>query len=458
MKYSIVKIKAVSLLLSVSMILFTSTGIAENVMRLEGCDPNKPAFKALIDNHPEIETETVSNIVYSTEELVGGLLSGEFNYDTFVMNSSAFDVNRLIEKGYCSSLESSAPIMSSVQQMYDPIQKMVMKNETAYGVPFYCYISYFRYSPEAWSAANLTKQDVPQSFEQLLDFLENWIERIKECPDEITVCVVNTFDEDHYGPHSYVSFLVDRLVANHIMQCNYAGEPIRFDTPLFRNILERCQQIGKALYEYEPQAKTEFGLFYDWQGMRGLECMIPLRITCEQPILIKANVFLAFSNIRTNYPNLASEYLENVLAYMKPEDAAYLYPDAEPVEDAEYMRSMNLLGSQLKILEDQYDTLNAADDPLAQLTLKDQIDDLKREYDKMANSEERYIISPNDLAMYHQYGEHLYFQAPSVFDPAREEGQTMRQLRDRFSQGNMPIDQFVKRVDTLAYMLESESQ
>lgn len=73
------------------------------------------------------------------------------------------------------------------------------------------------YSPEAWAEAGLTKADVPDSFTGLLDFLDAWILRMEEQPmDHISVC--NAFDEEQYGAHSYILYLVQALVDNHIMQ------------------------------------------------------------------------------------------------------------------------------------------------------------------------------------------------------------------------------------------------
>ena len=46
----------------------------------------------------------------------------------------------------------------------------------------------------------------------------------------------------------------------------------------------------------------------------------------------------------------------------------------------------------------------------------------------MAVSEQRYLISENDLNLYRTYGENLYFQPPSIFDPSTEEGQNVKQL------------------------------
>ena len=97
-------------------------------------------------------------------------------------------------------------------------------------------------------------------------------------------------------------------------------------------------------------------------------------------------------------------------------------------------------------------------EPVERNTLQDQVDMMKREWEQMSMSEERYLISENDLRLYRNYGDNLYFQAPSIFDPSTEDGQNMKQLRDRFCTGNLSADQFISRLDELAWILEQEGQ
>ncbi|MEF9880137.1 MAG: hypothetical protein RR975_12035 [Clostridia bacterium] len=327
-----------------------SSTIAETTLYLAGSDKNSEEYQMFTAAHPELTVNTETNIYLSTNEIISAFLTGEFPFDTFVMTSSSFDIKQMLFKGYCASLTSSSLLSAEIQKMYEPIQTLLTQDASVYGAPFYCYVGYYVYSPEAWAQAGLSEQDVPTSFEEYLDFLEVWVERIINHPeDDISIC--NMFDSEQYGEHSYISYLVDRLVSNHIMQCNYANEPIRFDTPLFRNLLARCQSIGADLYTYEPVQKGEYGLFDDLYGMRQLQYLVPLRLTADQPILIKGTLYTAFLNVRSQHQELAMEYLENCVTCIPPEVGAYLYRDAQPVEDPEYKRAMDAVQSEIQALE-----------------------------------------------------------------------------------------------------------
>ena len=84
------------------------------------------------------------------------------------------------------------------------------------------------------------------------------------------------------------------------------------------------------------------------------------------------------------------------------------------------------------------------------------MDEKTREWESLAESEYRYLISPEDLQLYRTYGENLFFQQPSIFDPSTENGMNMKQFRERFANGELSAKQFVSRLDELAWMLEME--
>lgn len=448
-----IRLKKAGALLFCILCITASCALGETTLHLGGSDKNSPEYKAFVSAHPDITVTTETNIYLSTDEIISALLTGEFPFDTFTMTSSSFNIRQMMEKGYCSPLDSTL-LDAELEQMYSPIQQLVSCEGETYGAPFHCYVGYYTYRPDAWEAAGLSAEEVPTSFEEYLDFLESWVARIKENPED-EISVSNLFDSEQYGPHSYISYLVDRLIENHIMQCNYANEPLRFDTPLFRTLLARCQSIGKDLYTYEPEQKGNLGLFEDLYGMRELKHLVPLRLTTEQPILIKASLYTVFLNARSENKAIATEYIENCVSYMEPEFGAYLYRDAQPVEDPEYKRGMDAVQASIDALKESLadETLDSQERGL----LEEQLGQKQLTWDEMAASEERYLVSENDLKLYRSYGENLYFQPPSIFDPATEDGKNLKQLRDRFCTGGLSAEQFIQELDRLAWMLEMEA-
>lgn len=183
---------------------------------------------------------------------------------------------------------------------------------------------------------------------------------------------------------------------------------------------------------------------------------MPLRMTADQPVLIKATLYMLFVNERSQHQKLAREYLEASLACIRPEVAACLYRDAEPVEQEGYAHSIDLLQEEIDALEQKLSDSTTTIEPIELNTLRDQLAEKKLELDLISTYEQRYLVSPEDLEAYHNYGDCLYFQPPSIFDPSTEEGRNVRQLRDSFSTGNLTVEQFIARLDEMTWILEME--
>lgn len=422
---------------------------------LGGCGQSDEAYLALCSAYPEVTIHAESNWYLSTTELVNAFLCNEFPFDTFMMNSSSFDYSTLIAKGYCGTLTSDAYLCNEIERMLPAVQQLVQNSGELYGVPVYCNLQYYMYNPEAWEAANLTEADVPTSFEEYLDFLEMWVARIRDNPEhDISIC--NSFDGEQYGEHSYVQYLVEMLLDQYVMQCNYAGEPLSFSSPVFRTLLLRCQETGRALYAYEPRGKGAYALFDVNNGMHGLANLVPLRLTTDQPVLIKATLHSAFLNAASTETVIATQYLKNCLTYLDATIQAYLYTDAQPVESPQYATILSALQQTIDNLE-----AKLADETLdtqTRINLQERLCEKQVQWQQMSESAARYIVSPDDLANYYQYRDTLYFQPPSVFDPSTEEGIRVKQLCNRFCTGDLSANQFIAELDDLAWMLEMEQQ
>ena len=102
-------------------------------------------------------------------------------------------------------------LTEKLSEMYEPIQRLLTHDGNIYGAPFHCYVGYYTYCPDAWAEAGLTTEDVPTSFVEYLDFLEAWAERIRDNPED-DISVSNAFDSEQYGEHSYISYLVSRMI------------------------------------------------------------------------------------------------------------------------------------------------------------------------------------------------------------------------------------------------------
>ncbi len=432
--------------------MLTGNAFAGRSVCFYGFNSSSPGYTYFVKTHPGIKVRKNKTVYYNTQQILNGFITGELPYDVFTLWSNSFDIRLLMEKGYLAPITGNESIQSAMEGMYAPFREQLSYNGVLYGVPYGCSISYYAYDPDAWAAAGLTAEDVPTSFTGYLDFLEQWISRIQEMPeDDIRVC--GYFDEKQYGAHSYTLYLVQLLMDNHILQSSYSNQPLRFDTDEMKALLERCQSIGRELYVCEPAQGGTYSLFTDASSFHSLFYYIPLRLTEDQPMLIKASMSAGFINVNSKEVEVSQDYLEQQLQRMAVEDQAYFYPDVNNVANESHVE----LAARLRELIDAAEAKLENDDLTADERDEILADIEKKEYYYEVTASKMYVIPPEDIEIYKQYGNSLYFQAPSVFDPNTDDGQRVRRLEEQYALGDITTDQFVKELDHLAQMLELEN-
>ena len=190
--------------------------------------------------------------------------------------------------------------------------------------------------------------------------------------------------------------------------------------------------------------------------MHSLLCYVPLRLTEDQPILLKATIIAGFINIRSQEIELSKEYLGQKLQNMSDGDAVYFYPEAQPVENENQKRLAEALADTIAGLETELNSDSLTEEE--RTAMNERLEAKKAQYAKVTDPAGMYDISPEDLEIYKQYGDRLYFQGPSVFEPNTEDGQRVRRLEEQYALGEITTDQFVKELDHLAQMLELENE
>ncbi len=199
------------------------------------------------------------------------------------------------------------------------------------------------YVPDAWEASPYRDMTPPSSVEEILDFLEIYL----ETPHD-GFCFIHDATDGWWG-RLWVVTLLMRCWA---IQSNYAKIPLRYNNPEFIRLLERTVDLFNRLLKVEKGRKNQKGrqLFQDNLFSRGptgnnldtitYASLIPWRLTKDQPPLI--HVMADFYCVRTgsSYEDRAAELLERIIpgreAYCSREIRPLIYefinPDRVDVE------------------------------------------------------------------------------------------------------------------------------
>ena len=224
--------------------------------------------------------------------------------DAAVLRLYNDDLQPFIEADFLADLSASPAIAQAVSRMPEWLQQLVTTDDgQILALPTSAIVRPFYWYPDAWEGAGLSAEDVPQSFEELLDFLDAWS---KNKPHK-NVCVSRLVRWDIGEERlAYVHWLMKTLLKSHIAQQYHAGETLSFQTPVFIELAEHARKTGITLYETEPGQQKRQNMLQLFQndisggehanGGRpyGLSHSIPLRLTADQPALTGCSVEVAF--------------------------------------------------------------------------------------------------------------------------------------------------------------------
>ncbi len=359
-------------------------------------DDRNEACQTFKQAHPNVEFTAGFEYYSATETYLDALSKSHF--DLFGISTNVYDCREVMEKGSCADLSKSDVVQVALARMHAPIREQLKYDVKVYGIPTGISFSAFSWCDDAFQAAGLSEADVPNTYPQLLDFLDSWIGRIKVDPID-NISVNNMFDETYYGKGSYVRYLLDILMDCYVTQCEYAGEPMQFDKPEFRELLDRTKTVGEALYDAEPRRKGKMQLFSNtlncWSYHEiddGLSHVIPMRLREDQPALIKAQMDMLCVGADGGQSDLALAYLENALNHMDQYAQTFAFTDSDPLERADL--ESQIADQQDRIDETRRNLENLDKNAPTRAELENDLLNQTQMLQKMQSDEYRYFI-PN---------------------------------------------------------------
>ncbi|MDD3412318.1 MAG: extracellular solute-binding protein [Eubacteriales bacterium] len=285
--------------------------------------------------HPEVSIKLLS---YSSRITEMDLLMKD-GLDAAALYSGSLDMDALKSAGVLYDLSESAVIREAVSRMHPDIQKYVTDDAgRIVALPYSLYDPSFYWLQSAWDAAGLTEEDVPQSYTQLLDFLEKWMARTAEHPEKkICVSRLTYYTVTGVREYEFTNWLMDMLRYCWEYQQRFAGQPVHYDNPQFYELAERTREIGAALVHSEPSHKKRQKMLelFTFESPSandgrayGVSHAIPLRLTGDQPALMNFGGYMWVIRADAPHPEDALALLEAVCLESANNSCAYaLYAD-----------------------------------------------------------------------------------------------------------------------------------
>lgn len=443
------------LTLCLTVSLVASVACAENIVTYGGTLAYEVGYEEFLKDYPNTTIDWPDQVYPSTSAFTTALLTREFDCDLFTWPTNAVDWPTLIDKGYCLDLSGSHTLMEMVGQMHPRIAEQAMKNGRLYALPTNITFRFYQINEDIWTRAGFTLADVPQSFPELLDFLERWCDRIEEEP-KANIRVIGGWDSSSYTKSSYISLLSHMLIEESMMQMQYAGEQLYFDDPVLLTLLERCFSIGERLYRLEPHSDT-YALLEEsardvWPASSDL--VVYRRLNDAQPKLMEASVSMWAVYPSTDKADLCIALLEQVAAdrwldktgrcadlllYRDP--PLLLHPNYE-FDYQQYAEQADSICQQLVAENLNADERAALEDELALL-----------QHTLQTIEDNKWIMTTDQLADYQSATNGLFFPAPTVFHQSSTGYETLNSLCDRFANKIVSAQQLLTELNRVVQML-----
>ncbi len=395
----------------------------------------------------------------STGEIITDLLLDSFPYDIFKVHNLCIDYSVIIDKGYCLDLSSSEIIRNAIDRMYPAYTAACVKDGRIYAVPTNAQLNYTSFSTEALAETDFGEVTVPTTFPELLDFVEQWVEYLKDHPESNVALAGKRVwgDASFYHDYSYTQLLVETLLDCYIMQKEYAGESLNFNNDELIALLKRCSELGQALYQYDQGEKCTGSILCGVQStVIDLKYhVMPMRINESQPALITATLNVCAVSAKTAYPDACIELMEALVQNQDPYFANYLYQDGEAILYDGHDDDIALQESWI-----QYDEQMLASGTLDEVDRKEIEDDLEKRQQILKELTEdedaKYLVTPSQMARYKETAQYAYVPMPGVFSNS-EDRSTYYTLRKRYAQGQMTAEELVHELTRIAQMIEMEN-
>ena len=257
-------------------------------------------------------------IIPGVEQSVIKMLTTEPKPDIF---QARHEFSQITEAGLAAAFEPTDLMKEEIAAMPQCLQDLYRDSLTTEDGKLLGYfesadlLSMGFYVPDAWAASPFRDMTPPSSLEELLDFLEIYL----ETPHD-GFCFI--YDVREIWTVQYAVYTLMRCWA---LQCHHAGKPVRFSDPQFVRLLERTRDLTARLIKAEKGTKHQKGrqLIQDQSSGHTnnnldtvtFASLIPWRITKDQPPLVMAGAHLYCVRSGSPYEGRAAELLEHLISW-----------------------------------------------------------------------------------------------------------------------------------------------
>lgn len=410
------------------------------------------AYYAFTGANPDVEVVKKT----SDEDLIQAMMSQSASMDIYVLDMSGAEFATLLDRGYAVELGGSEKIASLVGQMYPAIAEAASRDGMVYALPLEMYnYSMMGYDMEAFRRLGLSEEDVPTTWDELLDLLI-------ALPDYMANDEDVSMFEPHVTQEDARESLFSMILDNYLLYIDQPDQEFTLDTPLLRGLLEKLEMV-----DFEALgliSRDEAGTSFFWSAEPGdfmftttvnldvrryaFDNFTPMLLGFEEgvPGMMSVQVNAALVNPFSPNVETAIAFLETVADNLDEIFRIQTMPSENtPVRSPYYEENMESYEEQLAYLRE---SLESAEDEETRATYEQRIAETEenmREYEE----ESSWDVSAASIDNYRGYAENMV--VPSNMNDAE-----FYELRMQYVDGLIGMDEMISKMDQRLTMMRME--
>lgn len=410
------------------------------------------AYYAFTGANPDVEVVKKT----SDEDLIQAMMSQSASMDIYVLNMSGAEFATLLDRGYAVELGGSEKITGLVGQMYPAIAEAASRDGMVYALPLEMYnYSMMGYDMEAFRRLGLSEEDVPTTWDELLDLLIALPDYMAN-DEDVSMFEPNVTQEDAR------STLFSMILDNYLLYIDQPDQEFTLDTPLLRGLLEKLETVDFEALGLISQ--DEAGTSFFWSAEPGdfmfattvnldvrryaFDNFTPMLLGFEEgvPGMMSVQVNAALVNPFSQNVETAIAFLETVADNLDEIFRIQTMPgENTPVRSPYYEENMESYEEQLAYLRE---SLESAEDEETRAALEQNIAEMEgymQEYEEEVSWE----VSAASIDNYRGYAENMV--VPSNMDDAE-----FYELRMQYVDGLIGMDEMISKMDQRLTMMRME--
>ncbi len=431
---------------------------AQAVVRVYGLGNNSFLLNRVRAMLPDIRIQAPEQYLTALE-LAQAVITNSFPYDVAVLSLNNTQLHKLMAKGYLADLGQHPETARVLRRLYPIFLTPLTQDGVVYGLPSGISMPCYSYQQATLDMIGMRPDELPTDILAYLDFIASWRER----PQALEAGVLPTFALDKQE-------LLIEVMGLYITQHQLRGLPLRFDTPLFREMLNKLAQLDDAylssLRQWDAQQRRAvIDQSYDLRDLGRKRSSRVWRNADFEPISMAL-----MPDTDRIYPYTGSAALvlrgaadfnaaARVAAALCEADwaqsnAPVLFQDYQPVISDNYLENMATAQQNAQYFAAQMDKATGAE----KTRLSEQLADTNRQIELMA--EERFVATLPEVAVYQRdVLPYLRAELPSLmYDIHNLEDQSFFRLYRQFIGGAIDSEGFIAEADRILNMMALEDQ